>query len=469
MREISTDYLVIGAGASGMAFVDELIAHSDADVVMVDRRHRPGGHWLDAYPFVRIHQTSSNYGVASRVLGNDRIDTSGPNAGFYERATAGEICDYYNRVLEETFLASGKVRFLPMSDYRGVADGDHQIVSLVTGGGTRVKVRRKAVDATYFESTVPSRHTPAFEYDDGVRVIPPNDLVNLSDPPPRFTVLGAGKTSMDTCVWLLDQGVAPDGIRWVKPRDGWAMDRAMTQPLELMDASLQGQIAWMDAVAQAQTGEDFALRLEAAGLWMRVDENVLPEVFRGVILSRAELDALRRIDQVVRLGKVLRIGTKRVTLSAGEIPSERGEIYVDCTAPGLSPRPIRPVFEADRITMQPVTAGIAPWSAATIGAVESMRDDDVEKNRLCPPIPFTGEVSKLLHSAYVGMKGAAARFGEPDIAAWNNSCRLNPGRGAAARMDDPKIASLFGELFPKIGLARSNLERLVGAGEPATV
>jgi cation diffusion facilitator CzcD-associated flavoprotein CzcO len=55
---LETDYLVVGAGAMGMAFVDSLVEHGDADVVMVDRRHRPGGHWLDAYPFVQLHQPS---------------------------------------------------------------------------------------------------------------------------------------------------------------------------------------------------------------------------------------------------------------------------------------------------------------------------------------------------------------------------------------------------------------------------
>ena len=68
MPEIETDYLVVGAGASGMAFADALIAASDAEVVMVDRRHRPGGHWNDDYPFVRLHQPSALYGVASRAL-----------------------------------------------------------------------------------------------------------------------------------------------------------------------------------------------------------------------------------------------------------------------------------------------------------------------------------------------------------------------------------------------------------------
>ena len=44
MKELETDYLVVGAGATGMAFTDALIGESDAEVVMVDRRHRPGGH-----------------------------------------------------------------------------------------------------------------------------------------------------------------------------------------------------------------------------------------------------------------------------------------------------------------------------------------------------------------------------------------------------------------------------------------
>ena len=162
MSEIETDYLVIGAGASGMAFVDALVtADPSADVVIVDRQHRPGGHWLNAYPFVRLHQPSANYGVASRQLGDNRIDEVGPNAGFYERATATEICDYFNRVLEENLIPSGRVRFLAMSDYRGSGVGaTHDVVSLLTGRATTVRVRRKVVDATYVESSIPRATHP---------------------------------------------------------------------------------------------------------------------------------------------------------------------------------------------------------------------------------------------------------------------------------------------------------------------
>lgn len=80
MRSLETDYLVVGAGAMGMAFTDALIDHADVHVVMVDRRHAAGGHWLDAYPFVQLHQASVFYGVASTVLGSGAVQQSGPEA-----------------------------------------------------------------------------------------------------------------------------------------------------------------------------------------------------------------------------------------------------------------------------------------------------------------------------------------------------------------------------------------------------
>jgi hypothetical protein len=160
VREVETDYLVVGAGASGMAFVDTLVANADAEVVLVDRRHVPGGHWLDAYPFVRLHQPSAYYGVESCLLGRDRIDEAGSNAGFYERASYAEICDYYTRVLDEHLLPTGRVRLFGMSDHRGSNGDGHVIVSLLDGSETLVRPRRKLVDATYVQSEIPSRHVP---------------------------------------------------------------------------------------------------------------------------------------------------------------------------------------------------------------------------------------------------------------------------------------------------------------------
>jgi hypothetical protein len=66
---------------------------------MVDRRHGPGGHWNDTYPFIRLHQPSAYYGVNSMPLGGDAIDVRGVNAGMYERASGNELCAYYERVM----------------------------------------------------------------------------------------------------------------------------------------------------------------------------------------------------------------------------------------------------------------------------------------------------------------------------------------------------------------------------------
>ena len=180
MATIETDYLVVGGGAAGMAFADSLITECGADVVIVDRRHRPGGHWNSAYPFVRLHQPSAFYGVNSMVLGSDTIDSEGPNAGLYERATAPAICQYFSRVLDEHLLASGRVRFLAMTDYAGDMRTEHHVVSRLTGRQADVVVRRKLVDARFLEPSIPATHTPSFEVDPQARFIPVNDLVNLA-------------------------------------------------------------------------------------------------------------------------------------------------------------------------------------------------------------------------------------------------------------------------------------------------
>ena len=88
---IEADYVVVGAGAAGMAFTDALIDHADVTVALVDRRYGAGGHWLDAYPFVRLHQASAFYGVPSTLLGGGRIQQEGPETGLHERATAPEV------------------------------------------------------------------------------------------------------------------------------------------------------------------------------------------------------------------------------------------------------------------------------------------------------------------------------------------------------------------------------------------
>src|SRR5215510_2466981 len=134
--DLETDYLVVGAGAAGMAFTDALLTHSDATVTIVDRRHTPGGHWVDAYPYVRLHQPSTFYGVDSVPLGQDALDATGTNAGFYELAGADELRAYYQRVMHRHFLPTGRVRYFPSCDYLG----EHRFASRLGGRSWQARV-----------------------------------------------------------------------------------------------------------------------------------------------------------------------------------------------------------------------------------------------------------------------------------------------------------------------------------------
>ena len=40
-QPIEADYLIIGAGAVGMAFADTLLSETQATIALVDRRHEP--------------------------------------------------------------------------------------------------------------------------------------------------------------------------------------------------------------------------------------------------------------------------------------------------------------------------------------------------------------------------------------------------------------------------------------------
>jgi hypothetical protein len=467
VREV--DYLVVGAGATGMAFTDALVAESDAEILMVDRRHRPGGHWHDDYSFVRLHQPSAVYGVVSRRLGQDHIDDTGPNAGFYERATAAELCDYYGRVLDEDLVPTGRVEFLGTHDHVGAQGDEHHLRSRLTGATTTVRVRRKVVDATYLESSLPSTHVPPFAVDPDARVVSPNDLVNLSQPGSGFTVIGAGKTAMDTCVWLVDNGVAPDAVRWIRPRDAWTNDRSVMQPLQLVAGFTRWMADHNEAAAEATDLHDLFRRLEDRGAVLRIDPRVEPSFHRGAILSEGERATLRGIEDVIRLGRVVGVGTRHIELEGGTVATAPGHVHVDCTAAGLGAKPIRPIFEDGRITVQWVQFGLAPFNAALIGHVEATREDDRQKNHLCPANGFTpaADARNYARSWATTQRAVGAWMAEPDLTEWLGRCRLNMLGGAGEHLRAPAAMKPFIRSLELQEQAIKNLDRI--AATPETV
>jgi hypothetical protein len=447
------DYLVVGAGATGLAFADTLVSEADVEVAVVDRRAAPGGHWVDAYPFVRLHTPSAFYGVNSLALGENRIDQAGENAGFYERATGDELLSYFGQVadgLEKT----GRVRVVGGHEYLDAGNGGGgQIRDLSTGEIHDLAVRGKVVNARYLESSIPATHATPFELTPNVRFVPVNDLPAAAGSSSSYSVLGSGKTAADACTWLLDNGVEPDRIRWVRPRDAWFYDRRHFQPLEQVGALMEGIALDAEAAAEASDLDDMVERLEASGRLQRIDQASPASMFRGTMLSAQELAGLRQIEDVVRLGRVRRIEADRIVLEQGEVETDADTLHVDCTALGLNNAPATPIFQSGRIVLQQLRHLSPCFNAALLGFVEAHRADDVEKNRLCPPNPFPSSTDDWPRMVSRTWRTERRWTSESDLSAWIAESRLNLVQALPDHATDPYVQEMVGRYLKSVGPA----------------
>jgi hypothetical protein len=436
-QTLQTDYLIIGAGAMGMAFADELVSQSkDVSIILVDRRSKPGGHWNNAYSFVTLHQPAVFYGVNSVALATSVDDL----------ASASRMQAYYERVMDK-LCASGQVRFLSQCSY----EGQGQIRSLSsTDVSYQVTVRKRTVDASYSRVEVPSTRPPAYGVADGISLIPINGLAALDRPWDRYVVIGAGKTGMDALLFLLDRGVDPDKLTWIISNDCWLIPRKDTLP----KATPTRMPKQMRCLIECRSLQDVYDRFEARGWILRLDKAIAPTKFRCATVSLEELDKLRALPHKVRMGRVQRIESTQIVLAEGVIPTNKDVLHIDCTAHGLARRPARPIFEEGKITLQPVTLCQPAFSACFIGMVEMRRDDDATKNTYCTPVPHPEHpvdiVSCSLHS-FTNAITWLKPFGW-----WLTRCRL----GIVRHLSVLEAISLLISLIRFLGPASRSLEQI---------
>ncbi len=451
MADITTDYLIVGAGAVGLAFADTLIDEDpDCHITIVDRHARPGGHWNDAYSFVALHQPSATYGVNSLELCTDRVDTEGHNAGMYPLARHAEILAYYDRVMRETLLPSGRVTYLPLTDYRGGADGVHSLRGILSGAEQSVAVRRKLVDATWFQTSVPATHTPSFAVAPGTRRAIPGDLPGLwleaANPPQHFVILGGGKTAMDTAVWLIEAGVAPERIEWVRPRDSWMFNRRQLQPAHAgLEGLVEFQLALVESATAAANGRDMCHLLEARGVMLRIDPAMEPAMFHFAVISEGEVALMQQITHVHRQGRVTAIEPDAILFGEECVPVPPGTLFIDCTAtavPFSARSDTRPFFDGDTITLQLVQTPFVPYSAALAAFLEVHFDTDEERNPLCNPAPLTDCPDTYPYAVMANLLSGAMLSANPKTESFNSRSRLHP--------TGPEIARLKAERSPRL-------------------
>ena len=455
---IDVDYLIIGAGAAGMAFADSLVTETKSTMAIVDRQHSPGGHWINSYPFVRLHQPSAFYGVSSRPLGSGAKDESGLNKGFYELASGSEVSSYFDLVMRQQFLPSGRVQYFPMSEL-----GDDGVLTSLVSGHQRTFRARKIVDATYSCTTIPAMRSPQYIVADGIACVPPNDLTRVAKAYRGYVVIGSGKTGMDTCLWLLGNGVDPDNIRWIMPRDYWWLNRAAYQPGDEFFARLVESLAnGVEALANAGSVDEVFARLEAFDEVRRIDTSITPSGFHGGFVSSGEIEQVRRIRNVVRLGRVARVESNQIVLDRGAIPTSNEVLHIDCSAPGIPSRPSKPIFDGDRITLQWVRMLQPTFSWSLIGHVEATVLDQAEKNRICTPIAPPDQPKDWVRMMATELSNQLVWSKNAEIRAWQFKSRLDPytRRIRSMQPGDTEAAGHLQRYSTHVGAAARNAAHL---------
>jgi Pyridine nucleotide-disulphide oxidoreductase len=195
------DVCVVGAGLAGLnaLFVASKYLPRDQRIILVDRRERVGGMWVDTYPYVRLHQPHGMFtaGNIRWTLGRDRSYL----------ATKGEVLDHFEHCLN---VIKQRVR---VDEFFGWTLESHD----ETDGIVRINCRSSDDRSVVIEA---KRLIKAF----GVGVMPNEPLeissarvqsvspdfcdmrgdeMRASDTP--VWVIGGGKTGMDTAHALITE------------------------------------------------------------------------------------------------------------------------------------------------------------------------------------------------------------------------------------------------------------------------
>ena len=436
------DYLIKGAGAMGMAFADIIFNESDLKFAIVDDRPSPGGHWNDSYPFVRLHQPSSFYGVNSTKLGQDKIDLSGKNAGLYELATKQEICSYYEEIMQKDFLPSGRVQYFPNCI---VTDGGN-VQSKENGKEISLK-STKFVDSTFMNVQIPFKNKPSFPIEDSVTCEPVNSLVDLVNEESQFVIIGGGKTGMDAIIWLLENNKEANDIHWIIPRDSWILNREFIQPGKFLEQSQIKFAEQMIAIAESTDKNDAFERLEDIKFLFRINPNINPTMYRCATITEIELKLLQKIENVIRDGHVKEITKKGVEMESGLHKFPQNTIYIDCTSDGLAKREVQPIFNGEMITLQTVRFCQQVFSAAFIAHVELMNKSEEEKNSICTVVPHPDSADDFFR---VNLAAAINSFNwsqDEDITSWLNSSRLDGLSKLSGKNEIETVDESFNELL----------------------
>jgi hypothetical protein len=312
------DYLVIGAGATGMCFVDVILRNSEKTVILVDKNKTPGGHWSDPYSYVKLHQNCHTYGIESISL--DKEDGFSVKKHFEKALAQFKKSSNFSCLFETTIdMENIKIPY------------------------------KKLVDARYLEV----KRLPVKWGMETPWTIQPQQK--------KHVVVGGGKTGMDTCIMLLKQNIE---VFWVISNDAYLLKREHIKNLGNIPKSVFCSKI-INYFIQKVLNPTFALSLDNR-IFSLTDN---PTRHRCAIIKNSELELIKKVS-FVREGYVTKRFNNTLVFSNGKEIDFGDAIFIDCVQNGLPDKLPTPIFQKNKIVLQPIVTCQTCFSATTIAKIE---------------------------------------------------------------------------------------------------
>jgi len=151
---------------------------------------------------------------------------------------------------------------------------------------------------------------------------------------------------------------------------------------------------------------DVFLSLEKAGSIGRLTDKIFPNIFKGPTISTDELDLLRSIKDIVRLGRIVSISLNEIFFEKGTMEFDmNGTLFVDCMVDKLYGYEDFPdnfkFFEPGRINLGPALALFnVSFTSAIVAYLEATFNNDEIKNKFC--FPLLGKYGKAIPATLIG-------------------------------------------------------------------
>jgi hypothetical protein len=235
----------------------------------------------------------------------------------------------------------------------------------------------------------------------------------------------------------MNMGVEATSISWVRPRETWLVNRASTQPgAKFAINSIGWQLEQMRIGATASSGDEIFLHLEKHGHMFRLDQSSLPSKFHYPTISQGEVDLLRQIEHVIKIGRIglIKPGVLHGVDGDAEVPVD--SLYIDCTATAAKRAAVSPIWEGDRITPAILQVPLVSLSASIAGFIEATFDTNEEKNALAMPIQMTDTPGDYPQAMLGNVMNRMLWSKNSAIMNFLNSARLDPAQRMKNAMTD---------------------------------